>query len=272
MPGVPAASEFRNSCVGAVLKVLVAGVGVAIAAGGVSAQATSMDDYLEEVRVEYGLPALAAAIVKDGVVVAAAATGTRVAGQDLPVMISDRFHIGSNTKSMTATLAGILVEDGKLAWDSRVGAVLDADVPEMSQSLANATLEQLLSHSSGIPSDTGEMLDLYFSEAVFEHNLVQQRIHALAGWQHNEVVIPTVSPFQYSNFGYLIAGMMIERVSGTPWETLMYQRIFEPLGMNTAGLGPQSTYGLVDAAVGHRIEVDGSVTAMLWAPLPISLP
>jgi CubicO group peptidase (beta-lactamase class C family) len=266
MLGSPALSEFRNSCIGVALGVMVAGVVVAMSAGGASAQATSMDNYLDRVRAEYGLPALAAAVVKDGVVVAAAATGTRVDGQILPVTINDRFHIGSNTKSMTATLAGMLVEEGRLAWDSRVGDVLGEDVPEMSQSLANATLEQLLSHSSGIPSDTEEMMDLYFSDAVFDDNPVQQRINVLASWQHNEVVIPAPSPFQYSNFGYLIAGMMIEKVSGTPWETLMYERIFWPLGMDSAGLGPQSTYGLIDAAVGHRIEADGSVTAMLWGP------
>lgn len=235
-------------------------------AAGASAQTTSLDSYLESVRVEYDLPALAAAVIKDGVVVASAVTGTRVYGQDLPVTIDDRFHIGSNTKSMTATLAGMLVEEGRLSWDSRVGDVLGEDVTGMSQGLADATLEQLLSHSSGIPGDTEAMFDLYFSNMAFEDNVVQQRIHALESWQHNEVVIPTGSPFQYSNFGYLIAGMMIEKASGTAWETLMHERIFGPLGMDSAGLGPQSTFGLVDAAVGHRIEPDGSVTAMLWGP------
>ncbi len=262
----PAPSEFRNKCIDAARSVLIAGAAVVMVAGGAYAQAASIDNYLERVRLEHDLPALAAAVIKDGVVVAAGVTGTRVAGQVLPVAMSDRFHIGSNTKSMTATLAGMLVDEGKLAWDSRVGDVLGEEVPEMSQSLADATLEQLLSHSSGISSDTPEMLDLYFSDAVFDDNLVQQRIHALRAWQHNEVIIPTPSPFQYSNFGYLIAGMMIEKVSGTPWETLMYERIFEPLGMESAGLGPQATYGLVDAAVGHRIEADGAVTPMLWGP------
>lgn len=260
----PAPPRLRKCFTNAAIKLLTAGLGVAMMATSVAAQATDLESYLENVRIDHDLPALAAAVVKDGVVVASAATGTRIAGQDLPVTINDRFHIGSNTKSMTATLAGMLVEAGQLAWDARVGDVLGDDVTEMSRGLADATLQQLLSHASGIPSDTEEMLDIYFSNAVFEHNLVQQRTHALAAWQHNEVIIPGGSPFQYSNFGYLIAGMMIEKVSGTAWETLMHERIFAPLGMDSAGLGPQSTYGLVDAAVGHRIEPDGSVTPMLW--------
>src|SRR5690606_26229835 len=95
------------------------------------AQEASLNSYVEAVRTEYGLPALAAAVVKEGKVIAAAATGTRVYGQDIPVTIDDRFHLGSNTKSMTATLAGMLVEEGKLSWDSNVGDVLGDAVKGM---------------------------------------------------------------------------------------------------------------------------------------------
>lgn len=229
-------------------------------------QASDLDDYLETVRGTYGLPAIAAAVVEEGVVVAAAAVGTRVLGQTVPVTVDDRFHLGSNTKAMTALLAGMLVDEGALRWDSRVGEVLGEAVPGMSDSLANATLEQLLSHASGVPSDTEEMIDLYFNLAAFDFNTADQRLHALDRWKENEIAVPEGSPFQYSNFGYMIAGMMIETVGGLPWEQMMHERIFQPLGLTTAGLGPQATYGLIDAAVGHRIEADGSVTPMLWGP------
>jgi CubicO group peptidase (beta-lactamase class C family) len=230
------------------------------------AQEASLNSYVEAVRTEYGLPALAAAVVKDGKVIAAAATGTRVYGQDIPVTIDDRFHLGSNTKSMTATLAGMLVEEGKLSWDSNVGDVLGDAVKEMSPSLAATTLEQLLSNSSGIPGDTDELIDLYFSDAVFDFNPQQQRLAMLDAWKHHDVVVPEGSPFQYSNFGYMIAGMMVEKAADTPWEQLINERIFGPLGLASAGLGPQTTFGLIDAPVAHRVEPDGSVTAMLWGP------
>ncbi|WP_087587092.1 serine hydrolase domain-containing protein [Nitratireductor soli] len=248
------------------MQVLIGALGSGLLLASASAEETGLESYLDAVRIEYGLPALAAALVKDGVVVSAAATGTRVHDRDMPVTISDRFHIGSNTKSMTATLAGMLVEERKLRWDSRVGEVLGDDVEDMSQSLANATLEQLLSHSSGIPGDTDELIELYFSNAAFDDNPIEQRLHALDAWKHHELVIPDGSPFQYSNFGYMIAGMMLEKASGTPWEQMMHERIFAPLGMESAGLGPQATYGLIDAALGHRVAPDGSVTAMLWGP------
>jgi len=230
------------------------------------AQQEDISDYLESVRAAYDLPALAAAVVKDGFVIAAAAVGTRIHGAEMPVTINDRFHIGSNTKSMTATLAGILVESGDLKWTSTVGEVLGNEVPGLSASLADATLEQLLSHSSGIPSDNDDMLALYFNENVFDYNLPALRLETLDAWKHNEVTVPEGSPFQYANFGYMIAGSMIEKASGKPWESLMYERIFEPMGMETARLGPQATYGRIDAAVGHRILPDGSIVPMLWGP------
>lgn len=230
----------------------------------VSAQTLDLDSYLTSVRNENGLPALAVAVVKDGTIVAAAVVGTRVLGKDLPVTIDDRFHIGSNTKSMTATLAGMMVEEGKLRWDSRVGEVLGDDVKGISASLTNATLEQLLSHSSGIPSDNDAIIALYFSTDAFEYNLTDLRLHLLDQWKGNEISVPDGSPFQYSNLGYVIAGIMIEKVAGMPWEQLMRERLFTPLEMSTAGLGTQATYGLIDAPVGHRIEPDGTATPMLW--------
>ena len=266
MPAETAIAKERTGRLALAVQVLVAALGFLAMPAPASAQDMDLQTYLAEVRSRFDLPALAAAVVKDGTVVAAAATGTRIHGGSVPVTIDDRFHLGSNTKAMTATLAGMLVEDGMLAWDSRVGDVLGEDIKDMSPSLANATLEQLLSHSSGVPSDTEEMIELYFSNAAFDHNPAQQRVHMVDAWKRNELIVPEGSPFQYSNFGYVIAGMMLEKVSGTPWETLMHERIFAPLGMDSAGLGPQATYGLIDAAVGHRVAPDGSITPMLWGP------
>jgi CubicO group peptidase (beta-lactamase class C family) len=156
----------------------------------------------------------------------------------MPVSLDDRFHLGSNTKSMTATRAGILVEEGRLGWGSTVGEVLGREVPGLSASLAGATLAQLLSHASGIPGDTEDMLALYFNGNPFDYNPPALRLRPLAAWKHHVVTVPEGSPFHYSNFGYKNAGSMIEKVAGTPWEQLMDDRIFVPMGMPTARLGP----------------------------------
>jgi CubicO group peptidase (beta-lactamase class C family) len=86
-------------------------------------------------------------VVKVGEDIASGAVGTRVDGADIPVTIDDRFHLGSDTKAMTATLAGMMVDEGRLRWDSIVGEVLGKDIQGMNPKLAAVTLEQLLSHS-----------------------------------------------------------------------------------------------------------------------------
>lgn len=231
-----------------------------------AAAADDLSSLLEPIRVKHSLPAIAAAVVRDGEIVASGATGTRVLGMDLPVTVEDRFHIGSDTKAMTATIAGTAVDEGLLRWDSTVGEVLGDTIKDMSPGLQAVTLAQLLSHSSGIPTDDAELLGLYFNTNVFDFNPAELRLRTIEAWKHHEPKVPEGSPFQYSNMGYLIAGAMMEKVTGKPWELLIHERIFEPLGLTSAGLGPQATYGLYDAPVGHRIQDDGSITPMPWGP------
>jgi CubicO group peptidase (beta-lactamase class C family) len=232
--------------------------------GRAAAEPQSLNAQLDPVRVKYGLPALAAAVVKNGEIVAAGAVGTRVLGSNIPVTIDDRFHLGSDTKAMTATIAGTLVDEGKLKWTSTIGEILGAEVPDMNPKLAAVTLTQLLSHTSGIPSDTMDTFKIYFNTDAFDYNLAALRLRALRDWRHNEPQPANGTPFHYSNLGYLIVGAMIEKAAGTPWEELIRQRIFEPLGLHTAGLGAQATMGKIDAPVGHRLEDDGTITPMLW--------
>ncbi|MBS0250735.1 MAG: serine hydrolase, partial [Proteobacteria bacterium] len=90
---------------------------------------TSLDALLDPIRTKYALPSLAAAVEKNGMLVAVGAVGVRVAGTTIPVTVDDRYHLGSDTKAMTATLAGMMVEEGKLRWNSTIGEVLGADLP-----------------------------------------------------------------------------------------------------------------------------------------------
>ena len=82
------------------------------------AAGASLAPVLEPIRTRFELPALAAAVVRNGKIVASGAVGTRRAGITVPVTIDDRFHIGSDTKAMTSLLAAMLVESGKIRWDS----------------------------------------------------------------------------------------------------------------------------------------------------------
>jgi CubicO group peptidase (beta-lactamase class C family) len=244
--------------------ITIAAIAAIVLPAPAAAQTRSVDETLEPVRSKYGLPALAAAVVKDGAIVAAGAVGVRVHGTDIKVTRDDRFHLGSDTKAMTATLAAMLVDDGKLRWDSTIGEVLGADVPGINPKLAAVTLEQLLSHTGGIPSDTAEIAALYFNVDAFDYNLRALRLRILDAWKKNAPQTPPGSAFHYANLGYIIAGAMIEKAADTPWEELIIGRIFAPLGLRTAGLGAQATMGKLDAPVGHKVDDKGAITPMLW--------
>lgn len=227
----------------------------------------ALTSQLEDIRAKYELPSLAAAVTKGGRIVAKGVTGKRMLGGEVATKIDDRFHLGSDTKAMTATIAAMMVEDGKLSWTSTIGDVLGPDMPGLTTAFSKITLEQLLSHSSGIPTDDEELIELYFSAKGYDYSIQGYRRHIIAAWgSKHSPKVPEGSPFQYANFGYVIAGAMIEKVSGEAWESLITTRIFELLGLTTAGLGPQATFGRYDAAIGHKIDDDGKIIPMPWGP------
>jgi CubicO group peptidase (beta-lactamase class C family) len=251
----------RRTCLRAALATLA----LAPAFSASAASAPDLGADLEPLRHKYALPALAAAVVKGGALAGAGVTGVRALGREERVAIGDRFHLGSDTKAMTATLAGMLVDENKLGWKSTIGETLGQRTPDVTPALAAVTLEQLLSHSSGIPSDTPEIFDIYFSADALKFNIAETRQAAFAKWKTRAPATKPGAEFHYSNLGYLIAGMMIEEAAGITWEELIVSRVFAPLGLASAGLGPQATLGRLDAAVGHNTE-DGKIMPMWWGP------
>lgn len=235
----------------------------------------NLNTILDPIRAKYQLPALAAAVVKDGKLVADGAVGVRVSGRDAPVTVDDRFHLGSDTKAMTATLAGMLVDEGKLRWDSTISQVLGPVIPGLRPKFGAVTLRELLSHTGGVSADNDEIGRLYFDADAHDHSLTDWRLRMIKEWgSKHDPSFGNSGKFQYANLGYVIAGAMIEKASGKPWERLMFERIYTPLDLKTAGLGAQATFGEYDAPVGHRVDDKGKVTPFPWgqpADLPSSL-
>ena len=232
---------------------------------GVVGARTSLDSMLTPYLVRYDLPALAAAVVKDGKVIAAGAVGTRRVGFKIPVTINDRFHIGSDTKAMTALLAAMMVEEGKLRWETTVGEVFPELADTMDGRLRRVTLVQLLSHTSGIPTDTEEIFKAYLEAMNQDGNLDEMRYWLVRQWSKQPLQTEPGTAFAYANMGYIIVGAMLERVGKKTWDEQITERVFKPLRLGTAGLGPQSSLGRIDAPVGHAI-IDGKTKAMLAGP------
>jgi CubicO group peptidase (beta-lactamase class C family) len=225
----------------------------------------SLDAMLKPFLARYELPALAAAVVKDGSLIAVGAVGTRKAGAKVPVTVHDRFHLGSDTKAMTSLLAAMFVEAGKLRWDSTVAEVFPELVEKMDPGLGRVTIEQLLSHTSGIPSDNDVFGDLLERAMLQDGNLDELRYWLVQQWSTQPLESQPGTKFAYANMNYAIVGAIIERVSGQSWDELITERVFTPLGLQSAGLGPQSTLGRIDAPLGHVV-ISGRTKAFLAGP------
>lgn len=228
---------------------------------------TSLDALLHPYLLRFNLPALAAAVVRQGSVIASGAVGTRRMGSDSPVTIDDRFHIGSDTKAMTALLGAMMIEAGKLRWDSTVGESFPDLAPTMTPALRGVTLEQLLSHTSGLPSDNQAFIDVINrSYAQDGLNLDELRYWVIRESSTQRLATQPGSQFAYSNLGYTVAGAIIERAGGKTWEELVSERVFDALGLRSAGIGPQASVGRVDAPLGHLVRDDGTLKPMLAGP------
>lgn len=153
----------------------------------------------------------------------------------------EAFPVGSLTKSMTATLAGVLVQEGRIAWTTRL---LDA-VPELAATAlpeyAAVTLTDLLAHRGGsFPATTaGQLAQL----PPLSGTPPQQRLQ-LAAWllQRPASGTPGVKT-QYSNGDYVLAGVMLERVGGLPYEGLLQSKVFGPLGATVSFGAPGAAAG-----------------------------
>ncbi len=215
-------------------------------------KARSLDALLEPIRAKHNLPALAGAIVKGDQVVAIGAVGTRKAGGEERVTVDDLWHIGSCTKAMTATLCAVLVEQGKLRWDTPLGEVFPRLV-SMNEAYRKVTLEQLLTNRGGVPTslDAG---GLWGQLWAFRGSPVKARELLLRSFTSREPEAEPGTKFIYSNGGFSLAGHMAETVTGTPWEELIQELVFEPLGITTAACGAPGSAEAMDQPWGHRAD------------------
>lgn len=201
-------------------------------------------DPIEELRKKHNLPGLMAGyFTKEGEFVLKV-SGVRKAGTNDHLQADDPMHIGSCTKSMTATLIGLLVDEGKLRWDSSLGEIFPEDEIIQKSPYAKATVEQLMNHTSGVPANLDDLRHvnpLHSSSPVHWQTLpvVEQR-RRLVTFLAQQPLARKSPSYYYSNVGYIILGSIIEKIRGHSWEVEVQQKIFEPLKIRSAGFGPPS--------------------------------
>lgn len=193
-----------------------------------AAQDSNLSDMLKETRAEAGLVGAGAAVMVDGEVVAIAVDGERIQKSGEPITPEAVWHLGSISKSMTATLIAALVEDEALTFETTVGDIYGSKAHESWQDI---TLNQLLTHRSGAPANFSRLASLA-PDAKGQwavSNQRQERVEAMIATE----LAREPGTFLYSNVGYTVAGAMAEKAaSGTPWEILLYDWVFKPLGVN----------------------------------------
>lgn len=147
---------------------------------------------------------------------------------------------------MTATLIARLVERGILTWHTRIGD----HFPHAHESLARATLRQLLSHTAGLPRDFGPSAYLRRARGTQTRARRDRRASTIV---RQKPQTPPGERFDYSNVGYTVAAVMAERAAGDSFEHLMRKEVFAPLGMDSAAYGAPTERAADGEACGHLL-------------------
>ncbi|MBI4613909.1 MAG: beta-lactamase family protein [Planctomycetes bacterium] len=217
----------------------------------------NLSELLEPIRERNGLPALAGAIVTGDGAVATGATGVRRLGSPERVTTTDRWHLGSCTKAMTATMLASLVERGRLSWDATLAELYPELAGGMDTGYRDVTLYQLLRHRGGTPEDLspgGLWTRLW---GMVEEPPMRQRRALVEGVLARPPASRPGVEYLYSNAGYAIAGHAAERAEHDPWEILMLRELLGPLGMESAGFGPPGEPNELSEPRGHRETPEG---------------
>jgi D-alanyl-D-alanine carboxypeptidase len=183
------------------------------------AEISQVDQLVTKTLADTGVPSTEIAIVRNGQLVLTKAYGK--ANEGLPARPDLPYQIASNSKQFTAVALILLRDDGKLSLDDHVSkfipGVTDGD---------KITIRELLSHTSGLQ-------DFWPQDYMFSDMTVPTTPqHIIDKWAKKPLDFDPGTRWQYSNTGYVVAGMVVEKVSGEPLLTFLNQRIFGPLGMH----------------------------------------
>lgn len=191
--------------------------------------ADCLADALSASAAKHQVPGAQLAIHRGGHTVAVAVGETEY-GSANPVRRDTAFPVGSITKAFTATVAMVLVADGDLELDAPVGEYLPKQAAESDDCFARITLRQLLSHTSGLPTGPDSVTSGSIRRYVLDH------------CRQQNLVLPPGTAFSYSNVGYVLAGHLIETITGMSWWEAVELILLKPLGIIPSFITAPPTY------------------------------
>ena len=214
-----------------------------------------LEALIAEVMDEWKIPGLAIAVVQNGEAALVKAYGLRDVEAGLPVTTDTHFMICSITKSFTSTGLALLVDEQRLDWKNPVRDYIPEFRLHDAVATDRITVRDLLCHQSGLPRHDWIHMPGDLSPAQM-----------LAAMRYLEPSTDIRSTFQYQNLGYLVAGMVAERISGQSWTAFTRARLTDKLHM-TVTFTAEDFAAAADAAVPYAMDGDTRLRAKLW---PIS--
>ena len=209
-----------------------------------------LDAYVERVRKQFEVPGISLTVVKDGKVVLSRGFGIKKKGLQDAVDAGTVFAIASNTKAFTATALALLVEQGKIEWDEPVIRYLPWFRLSDPYVTAELTVRDLLVHRSGLGLGAGDLL-IWPGTDLNQRAIVQRLANVPLSTSFR-------SRYAYDNVLYLVAGELIEAVSGQNWHDFVKTRILDKLDMRETGVRHSDIGRLPNVASAHA-RVEGAV-------------
>ncbi len=218
------------------------------------------DEYIENEIEKYQVPGLAVAIVHKGEVIHMKGYGLRDVDQNLPVTPETLFAIGSCSKAFTAMGAALLIEEGKLDWDTPVRNYMPWFKLHDSAASEQVTTRDLLCHRSGLPRH----------DFVW-HNSKMPRRDMVESLRYLEPSKPLRYLYQYNNLLLMTVGYMIGEIAGTSWEEFTQKRILDKLGMGDTRFSIQDMKKSANASQPYAVR-NGQITHIDYRDLDVIAP
>lgn len=214
------------------------------------------DEALVQTHKRYGTPALAAGMLTAKGKEWYGAVGLRKYDNTIPVTGSDKWHLGSNGKSMTAVVIAKLVEEGKLKWESKLSEFYPELSESMTEEFRSVTVAQLTSHRSGLTASLVKFDEGKLWKTIRDSKLDPVEGRKTVAWTMltKKASSKPGTKFEYSNVNYIIVGNIIDRVTKGSFERALVEKVFAPLKMNSCGFGAPGTADIAfpDQPWGHK--------------------
>ena len=203
------------------------------------------EDDVRAVLQDGKVPGAAVILIKDGEVLLSQGFGKRNVVENLDVTPRTLFAIGSSSKAFTAAAIAMLVEEGKLEWDTPVRHYLPTFKLHNQFATERMTVRDLLCHRSGLPRHEF----LWYGSSMTRKEMVERLAYL-------EPSADFRARYQYNNLMYATAGYLIELVTGRTWEEFLVTRIFKPLGMSTTNTDVEDSQQTDDYALPYEEKKD----------------